>query len=275
MWVKSEFSCCTCFFFSLMIFCLCWCRERGSWFSSSAGMSTSYGSFMEPSRTSWSFITGEQQFRLSLISGSLVLSIHLLFQFVDDPYHRDLLQSVEEGWRWVSGADGKLVHSGLHAVCHLPAQILSSLRQSATGRPTACSVQTIVIMIVFCNLWSLMLQIVSYFHSRKSCPRVEKMLDGLYKPILWKSLFVRWQIYRHIKTRLFAFLFLFLLFCFSQVPNSEVRANATLLLADAFPIHDPAQGSENIDVKIQKQLDTVMVRIFTSLNSLILSYYSY
>ncbi|KAG7526439.1 condensin-2 complex subunit G2 isoform X1 [Solea senegalensis] len=74
-------------------------------------------------------------------------------------------------------------------------------------------------------------QIVSYFHSRKSCPNVDKMLDNLYKPILWKAL---------------------------SVPNSEVRANATLLFTDAFPVHDPSQSKEIIDKNIQKQLDTAM-----------------
>ncbi|KAM9712590.1 condensin-2 complex subunit G2 [Menidia menidia] len=75
-------------------------------------------------------------------------------------------------------------------------------------------------------------QIVSYFHSRKGCHSVDKMLHKLYKPILWKAL---------------------------KVPNFEVRANATLLFTEAFPVHDPDQNHENIDINIQKQLDTVMV----------------
>ncbi|XP_074549020.1 condensin-2 complex subunit G2 isoform X2 [Halichoeres trimaculatus] len=80
-------------------------------------------------------------------------------------------------------------------------------------------------------VYSKVRQIVSYFHSRKSCQKVEKMLYKLYKPILWKAL---------------------------SAPNFEVRANATLLFTEAFPIHDPEQNNKNIDKSIQKQLDTVM-----------------
>lgn len=74
-------------------------------------------------------------------------------------------------------------------------------------------------------------QIVSYFHSRKGCHQVDKMLYTLYKPILWKAL---------------------------SVPNFEVRANATLLFTEAFPVHDPDQSNTHIDESIQKQLDTAM-----------------
>lgn len=74
-------------------------------------------------------------------------------------------------------------------------------------------------------------QIVSYFHTRKGCNKVDKMLCNLYKPILWKAL---------------------------SAPNFEVRANATLLFTEAFPVHDPEQSNKNIDEAIQKQLDTVM-----------------
>ncbi|XP_071768198.2 condensin-2 complex subunit G2 [Centroberyx gerrardi] len=74
-------------------------------------------------------------------------------------------------------------------------------------------------------------QIVSYFHKRKGCHKVDKMLYTLYKPILWKAL---------------------------SAPNFEVRANATLLFTEAFAVHDPSQSSENIDETIQKQLDTLM-----------------
>ncbi|XP_037613315.1 condensin-2 complex subunit G2 isoform X2 [Sebastes umbrosus] len=74
-------------------------------------------------------------------------------------------------------------------------------------------------------------QIVSYFHSRKGCNKVDKMLCNLYKPILWKAL---------------------------SVPNFEVRANATLLFTEAFPVHDPEQNNKNTDEAIQKQLDTAM-----------------
>lgn len=46
---------------------------------------------------------------------------------------------------------------------------------------------------------------------------------------------------------------------FLQVPNFEVRANATLVFTEAFPLYDPEQSIKNIDEAIQKQLDTVMV----------------
>ncbi|KAL6097725.1 ncapg2 [Pungitius sinensis] len=74
-------------------------------------------------------------------------------------------------------------------------------------------------------------QIMSYFHSRQGSNKVDKMLSNLYKPILWKAL---------------------------SVPNFEVRANATLLFTEAFPVHDPEQNTQNIDETIQKQLDTAM-----------------
>ncbi|XP_059182454.1 condensin-2 complex subunit G2 isoform X2 [Centropristis striata] len=74
-------------------------------------------------------------------------------------------------------------------------------------------------------------QMVSYFHSRKGCPKVDKMLCNLYKPILWKSL---------------------------NASNFEIRANATLLFTDAFPVHDPEQSNRNTDEAIQKQLDAAM-----------------
>ncbi|KAG7224983.1 hypothetical protein INR49_014900 [Caranx melampygus] len=72
--------------------------------------------------------------------------------------------------------------------------------------------------------------IMRYFHTRKGCHKGEKMLYNLYRPFLWKAL---------------------------SAPNSEVRANATLLFTEAFPLHDPDQ-SENIDENVQKQLDTAM-----------------
>ncbi|KAJ4920322.1 hypothetical protein JOQ06_027972 [Pogonophryne albipinna] len=74
--------------------------------------------------------------------------------------------------------------------------------------------------------------IVSYFHSRKGCEKVDKMLSNLYKPILWKAL---------------------------SAPNFEVRANATLLFTEAFPVLDMENGNKSTDEATQKQLDTVMV----------------
>lgn len=40
-----------------------------------------------------------------------------------------------------------------------------------------------------------------------------------------------------------------------------MRANATLLFTEAFPVHDPDQNNKNIDEDIQKQLDTTMVNL--------------
>ncbi|KAF7669955.1 hypothetical protein LDENG_00105460 [Lucifuga dentata] len=74
-------------------------------------------------------------------------------------------------------------------------------------------------------------QIVSYFQTRKGGRSVDAMLCKLYRPFLWK---------------------------FLSAPNFEVRANATFLFTEAFPVHDPDQSCENIDQTIQKQLDTVM-----------------
>ncbi|KAK6292869.1 hypothetical protein J4Q44_G00363700 [Coregonus suidteri] len=74
-------------------------------------------------------------------------------------------------------------------------------------------------------------QILSYFHKRKGRHGLDEMLYRLYKPILWRAL---------------------------SAANSEVRANATLLFTEAFPIHDPSQSSEKMDETIQKQLDTLV-----------------
>uniref|UniRef100_A0A3B3ZF27 Uncharacterized protein n=1 Tax=Periophthalmus magnuspinnatus TaxID=409849 RepID=A0A3B3ZF27_9GOBI len=74
-------------------------------------------------------------------------------------------------------------------------------------------------------VYSKVRQIVSYFHLRKGCHEVDKMLYTLYKPILWKAL---------------------------NAPNSEVRANATLIFTEAFPIHDP-DDVKNLDTAVQKQ----------------------
>ncbi|KAJ0022850.1 hypothetical protein NQD34_014984 [Periophthalmus magnuspinnatus] len=79
-------------------------------------------------------------------------------------------------------------------------------------------------------VYSKVRQIVSYFHLRKGCHEVDKMLYTLYKPILWKAL---------------------------NAPNSEVRANATLIFTEAFPIHDP-DDVKNLDTAVQKQLDAAM-----------------
>uniref|UniRef100_A0A673Y3I7 Non-SMC condensin II complex, subunit G2 n=1 Tax=Salmo trutta TaxID=8032 RepID=A0A673Y3I7_SALTR len=74
-------------------------------------------------------------------------------------------------------------------------------------------------------------QILSYFHKLKGRQGLDEMLYRLYKPILWRAL---------------------------SAANSEVRANATLLFTEAFPIHNPSQSSEKMDETIQKQLDMLV-----------------
>ncbi|XP_016094535.1 LOW QUALITY PROTEIN: condensin-2 complex subunit G2-like [Sinocyclocheilus grahami] len=69
-------------------------------------------------------------------------------------------------------------------------------------------------------------QILTYFHKQKFREGVDEMLHRLYKPILWKAL---------------------------KATNAEVRANATLLFTEAFPIHDPSMSSEMVDQAVQKQ----------------------
>ncbi|XP_056604998.1 condensin-2 complex subunit G2 isoform X1 [Triplophysa dalaica] len=71
-------------------------------------------------------------------------------------------------------------------------------------------------------------QIITYFSKQKFREGVDEMLHRLYKPILWKAL---------------------------KATNAEVRANATLLFTEAFPIHDPSMNSEMVDQAVQKQLD--------------------
>ncbi|XP_060771598.1 condensin-2 complex subunit G2 [Neoarius graeffei] len=73
-------------------------------------------------------------------------------------------------------------------------------------------------------------QILAYFHKQKFRQGVDEMLHRLYLPILWKAL---------------------------KAGNAEVRANATLLFTEAFPLHDPSMGSDRVDELVQKQLDTL------------------
>uniref|UniRef100_A0A673LZK7 Condensin-2 complex subunit G2-like n=1 Tax=Sinocyclocheilus rhinocerous TaxID=307959 RepID=A0A673LZK7_9TELE len=75
-------------------------------------------------------------------------------------------------------------------------------------------------------------QILNYFHKQKFREGVDVMLHRLYKPILWKAL---------------------------KATNAEVRANATLLFTEAFPIHDPSMSSEMVDQAVQKQLDLLIM----------------
>lgn len=55
-----------------------------------------------------------------------------------------------------------------------------------------------------------------------------------------------------------------------QATNSEVRANATLLFTEAFPIRDPGMSSEKLDEAVQKQLDMLFVSNGAPLLSLIM-----
>lgn len=95
---------------------------------------------------------------------------------------------------------------------------------------------------------------------------MEKMLNDLYKPILWKSLSVRRRMdSRTCCTRVGVSCplnspFFFFFFSQRQVPNFEVRANAAHLLTEAFPLHDPAHSPQAVEAAIQKQLDMAMVK---------------
>lgn len=109
------------------------------------------------------------------------------------------------------------------------------------------------------------MQILYYFHSKKGCDPVEKMLNDLYKPILWKSLSVRRRTdSRTCCARVGVSCPLnspsSFFFSQRQVPNFEVRANAAHLLTEAFPLHDPAHSSQAVENAIQKQLDVAMVK---------------
>ncbi|XP_037400986.1 condensin-2 complex subunit G2 [Pygocentrus nattereri] len=73
-------------------------------------------------------------------------------------------------------------------------------------------------------------QILTYFHKQKFRQGIDEMLHRLYKPILWKAL---------------------------KAANADVRANATLLFTEAFPVHDPGLSSEKVDELVQKQLDAL------------------
>ena len=46
-----------------------------------------------------------------------------------------------------------------------------------------------------------------------------------------------------------------------QVANPHVRANAAVLMLDAFPLHDPDSTREECDTTLQKQFDLMTVRV--------------
>ncbi|XP_012670672.2 condensin-2 complex subunit G2 [Clupea harengus] len=73
-------------------------------------------------------------------------------------------------------------------------------------------------------------QILSYFHKQKFRQGLDEMLHRLYRPILWRAL---------------------------KAANGEVRANATLLFTEAFPLKDPSMDVAATDESLQRQLDTL------------------
>ncbi|XP_062377592.1 condensin-2 complex subunit G2 [Sardina pilchardus] len=73
-------------------------------------------------------------------------------------------------------------------------------------------------------------QILSYFHKQKFRQGLDEMLYRLYRPILWRAL---------------------------KAANGEVRANATLLFTEAFPLKDPSMDVAATDEMLQRQLDTL------------------
>ncbi|XP_046568004.1 condensin-2 complex subunit G2-like [Haliotis rubra] len=70
------------------------------------------------------------------------------------------------------------------------------------------------------NIFSLLSRLLQYLHNQKIQTGVTDMLLKLYNPILWRSL---------------------------NVPNCDVRANATFLLCDVFPLTCPIQKDELIN----------------------------
>ncbi|XP_078339811.1 condensin-2 complex subunit G2-like isoform X1 [Crassostrea virginica] len=75
-------------------------------------------------------------------------------------------------------------------------------------------------------------QVLAYFHQQKKKSGVDAMLLNLYEPFLWRSL---------------------------KVANPEVRANATWVLVDAFPLLDPDFNTEEKDTLLQKQFDLLLM----------------
>lgn len=56
-------------------------------------------------------------------------------------------------------------------------------------------------------------------------------------------------------------------FILSQVANGLVRANAVGILIDVFPLVNPEASNEEMDALLQKQFDTLLVRLFARLHS--------
>eukprot|EP00123_Amoebidium_parasiticum_P016085 comp23283_c1_seq1/m.38138 comp23283_c1_seq1/g.38138 ORF comp23283_c1_seq1/g.38138 comp23283_c1_seq1/m.38138 type:complete len:1190 (-) comp23283_c1_seq1:438-4007(-) len=80
------------------------------------------------------------------------------------------------------------------------------------------------------EIGSALRQLLGYLHSQKKQKGVDEMLLRLYNPILWRAL---------------------------KVANPLVRANASYLLIDAFPLHNPEGRRRETDELLQKQFDTL------------------
>ena len=78
------------------------------------------------------------------------------------------------------------------------------------------------------SLYATLRLFLQSFHSNKRLREVDAMLLRLYNPILWRSL---------------------------QVASPTVRAQATGLLIDAFPLQNPDMGTIEAAALLQKQLD--------------------
>ena len=74
------------------------------------------------------------------------------------------------------------------------------------------------------------LALLNKFHSHKNDRKVQAMVCQLYKPILWRNL---------------------------RSSHFQIRANASGLLFDAFPIEDPDQNLELKSVGLEQQLRTM------------------
>ncbi|XP_073235471.1 condensin-2 complex subunit G2-like [Porites lutea] len=78
------------------------------------------------------------------------------------------------------------------------------------------------------SMASRLRKVLEYFHQQKKQRGVDEALLRLYQPIIWRAF---------------------------KVANPMVRANATALLTDTFPLQNPDAGNEEIDALLQKQFD--------------------
>ncbi|GAM20470.1 hypothetical protein SAMD00019534_036450 [Acytostelium subglobosum LB1] len=86
------------------------------------------------------------------------------------------------------------------------------------------------------KLFKATMAFLHYFHEMKAKDKtVDSMLLRVYEPILWRSL---------------------------SVANSGVRANATRLFVDSFPLHDREAPQREIDEVLQKQFIELQKLLF-------------